>query len=62
MNIEKRLNDSDSLVCGVAASIAAKFGWSCFWPRVGWLALVVVKPALFLVVYFALALLKEKWA
>ncbi len=48
------------LVCGVAAMMADKFAWSCFWTRVVWVVAVILNPAVSLFVYFALALILPK--
>lgn len=61
MSIEMRLKNPRSLVCGVAAAIADKFGWSVMWTRVAWMVSTLLNPALTLLVYFALALLMDKW-
>ncbi|GIU45336.1 PspC domain-containing protein [Shewanella algidipiscicola] len=50
------LKRPSSLICGVAATMADKFAWSCLWTRVVWTVAVVMNPAMFLVIYFALAL------
>lgn len=60
-SIEMRLNNPRRLVCGVAAAMADKFGWSCMWTRGAWMVSTLLNPAMTLLVYFALALLMEKW-
>lgn len=56
-----RLKDPSSLVCGVAASIADKFGWSCLWTRIVCAVAVFCNPAMGVILYFVLALLMPKW-
>ncbi|GIU07065.1 PspC domain-containing protein [Shewanella sp. c952] len=56
-----RLKDPSSLVCGVAASMADKFEWSCLWTRIVCAVAVFCNPAMGLVIYFVLALLLPKW-
>ncbi len=60
-SIEMRRNNPRRLVCGVAAAMADKFGWSCMWTRVAWMVSTLLNPAMTLLVYFALASLMEKW-
>lgn len=54
------LKRSDSLICGVAATMADKFAWSCLWTRVVWALAVVINPAMWLLIYFVLALVLPK--
>ncbi|QSX29516.1 PspC domain-containing protein [Shewanella cyperi] len=61
MSIESRMHNPRRLVCGVAASLAHKFGWSCFWTRIVTAVLVLLNPAMALLCYFALALVMDKW-
>ncbi|QYJ79441.1 PspC domain-containing protein [Shewanella acanthi] len=56
-----RMEDSERLVCGVAAGMARQFGWSCFWTRVVWAGAIFFTPGVSLVVYFVLALLVDQW-
>ncbi|WP_372872175.1 PspC domain-containing protein [Shewanella sp.] len=60
-SIEMRLKNPRRMVCGVAAAMADKFDWSCMWTRVAWMVFTLLNPAMTLLVYFALALLMEKW-
>ena len=59
--IKIRLQNPKRLVCGVAADLASKFGWSCFLTRVVWAGVTVFMPSVSLLIYFVLALLAEQW-
>lgn len=61
MGIEMRLKNPRRLVCGVAAQMATKFGWSCMWTRVAWMVSTLINPAITLLIYFALSLVMDKW-
>ncbi|MCE9677588.1 PspC domain-containing protein [Shewanella sp. AS1] len=56
-----RLKRRPRIVCGVAATMADKFDWSCFWTRIVWALAIIMNPAMSLLVYFVLALLLPKW-
>ncbi|MDT3296897.1 PspC domain-containing protein [Shewanella sp. SP2S2-6] len=59
--IKARIESPERLVCGVAAGMAWKFGWSCFWARVVWAGATVFMPGVSLLIYFVLALLVDQW-
>ncbi|GIU09548.1 PspC domain-containing protein [Shewanella morhuae] len=59
--IKIRLQNPKRLVCGVAADLASKFGWSCFLTRVVWAGVTVFMPGMSLLIYFVLALLADQW-
>ncbi|MCG9697479.1 PspC domain-containing protein [Shewanella sp. Isolate11] len=60
-DVISRIKRPTRLVCGIAAMMADKFGWSCFWTRIVWAVAVIMNPAISLLIYFALALLLPKW-
>ena len=60
-NLVSRLKRPRTIICGIAAMMADKFGWSCLWTRVVWAVAVIMNPAISLLVYFALALVLPKW-
>ncbi|QYK00985.1 PspC domain-containing protein [Shewanella psychrotolerans] len=60
-NLVRRLKRPKGVVCGIAAMMADKFGWSRLWTRVVWAIAVIMNPAISLLVYFALALVLPKW-
>ncbi|MGI2067830.1 PspC domain-containing protein [Shewanella sp. MF08487] len=59
--VKARMESPERLVCGVAADMASKFGWSCFWTRMVWVGVTVFMPSVSLLIYFVLALLAEQW-
>ncbi|BFL82326.1 PspC domain-containing protein [Shewanella baltica] len=59
--VKARMESPERLVCGVAAGMSWKFGWSCFWTRVAWAGATVFMPGVSLLIYFVLALLVDQW-
>ncbi|NRD33346.1 PspC domain-containing protein [Shewanella sp. DC2-4] len=59
--LKVRMESPERLVCGVAAGMAWKFDWSCFWTRAVWAGAVVFMPSVSLLIYFVLALLVDQW-
>ncbi|KZK70952.1 PspC domain [Shewanella baltica] len=59
--VKARMESPERLVCGVAAGMAWKFGWSCFWTRLVWAGATVFMPGVSLLIYFVLALLVDQW-
>ncbi|MGL4834386.1 MAG: PspC domain-containing protein [Shewanella sp.] len=55
------MEKSAPLVCGVATAMAHKFGWSCFWTRVGWIGALVFISKISLLGYLVLAIFIEQW-
>ncbi|MGL4446876.1 MAG: PspC domain-containing protein [Shewanella sp.] len=41
--------------------MAHKFGWSCFWTRVGWIGALVFISKISLLGYLVLAIFIEQW-
>ncbi|MGL4613816.1 MAG: PspC domain-containing protein [Shewanella sp.] len=60
-NAQRRMEKSAPLVCGVATAMVHKFGWSCFWTRVGWIGALVFISKISLLGYLVLAIFLEQW-
>lgn len=59
--VQRRMDNSGRLVCGIASGMARQFGWSCFWTRVAWAGAILFMPGVSLLVYFVLALVVGQW-